>query len=143
METYGSVLLVTAIGVFLYAEMLLASSEMYLVESSRSLATLVANFPVSFWTFCKSIQYGKSSFKQQRLNLDMSLDFRSDFLQMLDDGTFDCTTEISMLIGDDACFISNAIVHVLSQIISMERIPLKRDRTLLVILLPQGIDSQI
>jgi hypothetical protein len=32
---------------------------------------------------------------------------------MLDDGTFDCTTEIGMLIGDDACFISNSIVHVL------------------------------
>ena len=50
-RAYGSVLLVTAIGVFLYAEMLLASSAMYLVESSRSFATLVASFPVSFWTF--------------------------------------------------------------------------------------------
>ena len=46
--TYGSVLLVTAIGVFLYEEMLLA---MYRVESSRSFATLVASFPVAFWTF--------------------------------------------------------------------------------------------
>jgi hypothetical protein len=45
---YGSVLFVTAIGVFLYAEMLLASLAMHLVENSRSLATLVANFPVSF-----------------------------------------------------------------------------------------------
>lgn len=46
--TNGSVLLDTAMGVFLYEEILLASSAMYLVESSRSLATLVASFPVSF-----------------------------------------------------------------------------------------------
>jgi len=49
--THGSLLLVTAIGVFLKAEILLASSAMNLAESSRSFATLVASFPVSFWTF--------------------------------------------------------------------------------------------
>jgi hypothetical protein len=55
MMTNGSVLLVTPIGVFLNMEMLLASSLMSLAESSRSLATLVASFPVSFWTFCRHV----------------------------------------------------------------------------------------
>jgi hypothetical protein len=59
-RAYGSVLFVTAIGVFLYAETLLASLAMHLVENSSYLAMLVANFLVSFWPFCKSIQHQKS-----------------------------------------------------------------------------------
>jgi hypothetical protein len=47
-RTHGSVLFVTAIGVFLKTDISLASSPMYLAESSRSFATLVASFPVSF-----------------------------------------------------------------------------------------------
>ena len=56
-ETYGSLLDVTPIGVFLKTEMLVARSLMNLAESSRSLATLAASLPVSFWTFCSGIRY--------------------------------------------------------------------------------------
>jgi hypothetical protein len=45
---HGSFLFVTLIGEFLKIEMLLESSPMSLADSSRSLATLVASFPVSF-----------------------------------------------------------------------------------------------
>jgi hypothetical protein len=54
--TYGFVLLVTAMNVFLYVEILVASSAMYLVESLRSLATQVVSLPSivdSVLTFCK------------------------------------------------------------------------------------------
>jgi hypothetical protein len=48
---YGSLLAVTPIGVFLKTEMLVARSLMSFADSSRSLATLAASLPVSFWTF--------------------------------------------------------------------------------------------
>jgi len=47
-ETHGSALLVTFMGVFLKRAMLVESSEMTRVESSRSFATLMASLPVSF-----------------------------------------------------------------------------------------------
>lgn len=54
-ETYGSVLALILIGVFLNAEISLASSPISLVEISRSLATFAASLAVSFWTFYKGI----------------------------------------------------------------------------------------
>lgn len=47
-STHGSLLFDTLIGVFLKMLTLVASSPIILVDSSRSLATLVANLPVSF-----------------------------------------------------------------------------------------------
>ena len=46
--THGSALLVTFMGVFLKKAILVESSEMRRVESSRSFATLIASLPVSF-----------------------------------------------------------------------------------------------
>ena len=46
--THGSFLAAMFMGVFLKVEMSLASSPTSLVDSSRSLATLAANLPVSF-----------------------------------------------------------------------------------------------
>jgi len=48
---YGSSLVDTVMGEFLKMAMFLAKSEMSLVESSRSRATVVASLPVSFWMF--------------------------------------------------------------------------------------------
>jgi hypothetical protein len=37
---------------------------MYLAESSRSLATLMASFPVSFWMFCEEMFKDESTLEQ-------------------------------------------------------------------------------
>lgn len=49
--TYGSLLAVMDMGVFLKTEMSLASSPMSLADVSRSLVTFKASFAVSFWIF--------------------------------------------------------------------------------------------
>lgn len=73
MDTHGSVLLVTAIGAFLNAEISLASWATSLVESSRSFATFTANFPVSFWIFCKPVSFDTADGRGIAY-LDVSLD---------------------------------------------------------------------
>lgn len=50
-ETYGSVLAVMFSGVFLSTVMFVPRSLINFAENSRSLATAVASFPVSFWMF--------------------------------------------------------------------------------------------
>jgi hypothetical protein len=98
--------------------MLLASSAMYRVDNSRSFATLVASFPVSFCTFYE-LSSTPGMEKSGSGYLDMGFDFRSYFLQMLDDGTFDCTTKICMLICNNASLVSNSIVNVLYPFVSV------------------------
>ena len=56
-EAYGSLLAVTPMGVFLKTEILVERSLMNFAESSRSLATLAASLPVSFWTFYTDVRF--------------------------------------------------------------------------------------
>ena len=44
---------------------------------------------------------------------DMGFDFCPYFLQMLDDGAFNCSAEVGMLIGDGPRLVSDFVVNVL------------------------------
>lgn len=116
-DAYGSSLAVTLIGVFLNMATLLARSEIILVESSRSFATAVANFPVSFWTFCGVKVYCQHEWHKNhrlcRAYLDVCFNFDAKLLKMLNDGTIDRTTEVGMLVSDNTGLVSNSVVYVL------------------------------
>jgi hypothetical protein len=43
----------------------------------------------------------------------MSLDFCTQFLEVLDDGMIDSTAEIRMLVSDNTGLIANSIVYIL------------------------------
>jgi hypothetical protein len=51
---------------------------------------------------------------------DMRFDFRSDLLEVLYNGALDGSTQISMLVGDDARLVSNAVVDVLFRRLNVE-----------------------
>lgn len=70
----------------------------------------------------------------------MGFDLGSHFLQMLNDRTLDCSTEIGVLICDDTCLVSDAIVHVLTRLVKKEDQHSINDGP--AIHLPQGTDSQ-
>jgi hypothetical protein len=52
--------------------------------------------------------------------LYMRFDLRSNLLEVLYDGALDGSAQISMLIGDDARLVANAVVDVLVQDMSIE-----------------------
>jgi hypothetical protein len=103
--THGSVLLVTAMGVFLKDEMPLVSSAMRRVESSRSLATFVASFPVSFWMFYTASKQAESGESGLRTLICALISVRS-FSRC-------CTMELSIVRPRFACW--SAIARVLSR----------------------------
>ena len=47
-------------------------------------------------------------------DFDVSLYLYSQFLEMLYYGTVDCTTEVGVLICDDAGFVADAIIYILT-----------------------------
>lgn len=96
-------------------------SAMYLVESSRSLATLMASFPVSFCMFCDETLIKERLQHRAMANLDVRLDFCPNLLKMLNDGTFNGTSQISVLIRDKASFVSDSIIDVLRPAITTKR----------------------
>jgi hypothetical protein len=54
-------------------------------------------------------------------NLDVRLDFCPNLLKMLNDGTFNGTSQISVLIRDKASFVSDSIIDVLRPAITTKR----------------------
>ena len=48
-------------------------------------------------------------------HLDVRLDLRAEFLEVLDDGRVDGAAEVGVLVGDDARLVPNTIEHVLNQ----------------------------
>ena len=46
-------------------------------------------------------------------HLDVGLDLRAEFLEVLDDGRVDGAAEVGVLVDDDARLVPNTIEHVL------------------------------
>jgi hypothetical protein len=86
---------------------------MYRADSSRSLATLVASFPVSFWMFCLDLSATRSHcFRVSHLN--MRLDFSAKLLEVLHDRSIDRSAQIRVLVGNAPRLFSNSVVYILS-----------------------------
>lgn len=55
-------------------------------------------------------------------HLDMSLDFSTKLLQMLNDRAIDRTSQVGMLVRNDAGLVANVVVYVLVMKEKMEQV---------------------
>lgn len=127
---HGSSLAVTAIGVFFNMVIERARSVMTFVDISRSLAT-----------DCKAMggnsQRKRSDHSPRPVKthsselsgihldvLDVSLDFSSELVQVLDDGSLDSLCEVGMVVGDDTCLLS-LLAEERKMLVSLYRVRLQ------------------
>lgn len=130
-RAHGSDLAVTCSGVFLKVLISVASWATRRADSSRSFATLVASFPVSFWTFCERnyIKLDMIPMCAAMADFDVSLYLYAQFLEMLYYGTIDCTTEVGVLICDDTGFVADTIIYILAVVQSHKWVVPSRERS--------------
>lgn len=85
---------------------------MSFAENSRSFATLVASFPVSFWIFY-AVPLIIMTRQKHHTYLDMGLDLHTKLLQVLNNGTVNRTAKVGMLISNSPRFIPDLVVYIL------------------------------